>query len=154
MSFSLDQLQKLAMDFVSTRYGIEQMVSIEISSRMKSKLGAFVTREGEAYKIQLSKNLIDYYNDATIVDVLYHECVHYALFTLKLPYRDGNEHFEKELKRLNVSSSRTYPYKGIVHHYECPNCRIPFKKKIKGYEKRYNCGRCRGKFKYFGEGIV
>ena len=154
MSFSLDQLQKLAVNFVSTEYGIEQVVPIVISSRMKNKLGVFIMRNGKAYKIQLSQNLIDYYNDIAIADVLYHECVHYALFTLKLPYRDGNEYFESELKRLNVNSSRTYPYKGIVHRYECPHCRIPFKKMMKGYEKRYNCGRCRGKFKYLGEGIV
>lgn len=150
---NLEELTKLANDFLLKEYHLDLKIPIEISSRMKKSLGAFVIRNNVAYKIKISKNLINYYNQEIIVDVLYHECIHYALFTLKRPYKDGEAYFKNELKRLGVSESHTYVYKGIVHYYQCPNCNIIFERKMKGYERRYYCAVCNGKFKYLGERI-
>lgn len=147
-------LTNIANQFLKSTYNLELSIPIRVSGRMTAKLGAFVLRGNKPYEIVLSKNLIENYSMDTIVDVLKHECVHYALYSLGKPFKDGQDEFENELKRLKISSTYTYSYKGIIHVYKCSNCNIVFHRKIKGYEKRYKCGRCRKKFKYLGESIL
>lgn len=151
---NIEELTCIANHFLKTTYHLELSIPIRISNRMSAKLGAFVLKGNKPYEIVLSINLIENYNLDTIVDVLKHECVHYALYSLGRPFKDGQTDFESELKRLNISSTYTYSFKGTVHVYKCNTCNIVFHKRIKGYEKRYRCGRCRKKFKYLGEKIL
>ena len=147
----LEKLTVVASNFLKKEYGLILTVPIRVSSRMTTKLGAFVTKANKPHEIIISKNLLENYSEDTIVDVLKHECVHYALCSLGYPYRDGQAKFEMELKRLGVSSTYTYSFKGTVHLYACKKCNVVFHKKMKGYEKRYCCAKCRRKFKYLGE---
>jgi len=151
MKTLIENLSCIANEFLEKEYGIELTIPIRVSSRMTTKLGAFVTRGNKPYEIVISKNLLENYSADTIVDVLKHECVHFALCSLGYPYRDGQAKFEMELKRLGVSSTYTYSFKGIVYLYACKKCNIVFHKRIKGYEKRYCCAKCGRKFKYIGE---
>lgn len=151
----LRTLEMHADEFLNKNFGIRLGVPIRISKRMKSRLGAFQIkyRGNEVVKseIVISYEFIYHNTEETILDVLYHECVHYALYAQGLPYRDSDETFINALGRLGISRTRTYAYKGRSHLYECRRCRYNFSKNIKGYEKRYICGRCRGKFRYVGE---
>lgn len=153
MIYSLMQLNQIATDFVQKEYNIELKIPVTLSTSMKRNLGVFITRNHVPYKIQLSKNLLEYQEPKVIIDVLYHECIHYSLYMLNLPYKDGDDYFEKELRRLGINSTYTYKHKGIVHLYKCPTCQLAFYRYMKGYEKRYICKRCRSKFIYVGEEV-
>lgn len=150
-----DVLTAYARDFCKENFKVEFNIPLRISSRMKTKLGAFVIKTKQNQVVQeeivLSKSFIDNNQDDEILDVLYHECVHFCLYRLNKPYKDQDAYFKDTLRRLNISLTRTYMYKGILHHYQCPKCRYHFTKRMKGYEKRYICGRCHSKFKYIGQ---
>ncbi|WP_411844167.1 SprT-like domain-containing protein [Salinicoccus sp. HZC-1] len=148
-------LERCATEFLKKHFDMPLGIPIRISKRMKSRLGAFQIkyRGNEVVKceIVMSSEFLYQNTEETILDVLYHECVHYALYAEGLPYRDSDAEFITTLDRLGISRTRTYVYKGRSHLYECRRCRYQFSKNIKGYEKRYICGRCRGKFKYVGK---
>lgn len=144
-----------ADEFLERNFDMPLGVPIRISRRMKSRLGAFqikYIRGGDVKtEIVMSHEFIEHNNEETILDVLYHECVHYALYIQGKPYRDSDALFISTLDRLGISRTRTYAYKGRSHLYECRRCRYRFSKNIKGYEKRYICRKCRGRFSYVGE---
>ncbi|KKK35378.1 hypothetical protein WN59_00650 [Salinicoccus sediminis] len=148
-------LKRHADEFLERNFDMPLGVPLRISSRMKSRLGAFQVkyiRGGDVKtEIVMSHEFIVHNSEEAILDVLYHECVHYALYTQDKPYRDSDALFISTLDRLGISRTRTYAYKGRSHLYECRRCRYRFSKNIKGYEKRYICRKCRGKFSYVGE---
>lgn len=153
---ALDQevLYRYAEQFLKENFNLQLDIPVRISKRMKSKLGAFQMKLQQnqviSKEIVMSENFLLNNSKATILDVLYHECVHYALYTLKKPYRDSDPEFTKTLERLGIAKTRTYKYKGQAYLYECKNCRYQFTKRVKGYNKRYICKYCRGKFIYKG----
>ena len=148
-------LKMYADAFLEGNFDMPLDIPIRISKRMKSRLGAFQIkcRNNEVVKreIVISHEFIKHNDEDTILDVLYHECVHYALYAQDRPYRDSDALFINTLDRLGISRTRTYSYKGRSHLYECRRCRYRFSKNVKGYEKRYRCRKCRGKFSYAGE---
>ncbi|WP_250130053.1 SprT-like domain-containing protein [Jeotgalicoccus sp. WY2] len=99
---------------------------------MKSKLGAFQiklqNRKVVSKEIVMSHSFLINNSKETILDVLYHECVHYALYTLKKPYRDSDREFTETLERLGIAKTRTYKYKGQAYLYECKNAAINLRK--------------------------
>lgn len=149
-----EELQIHADKFLRNNFNLTLDIPIRISKRMKSKLGAFQIKYKNnqiiSKEIVLSQSFILHNSNETILDVLYHECVHYALFIQNKPYRDSDAEFIKTLERLGIAKTRTYKYKGASHLYECKKCNYQFSKKVKGYDKRYICGKCRGKFLYRG----
>lgn len=150
------QLERHADDFLIRAFDMPLGIRIRISKRMKSKLGAFRikyvrgNKNPQDMEIVMSHEFVQNNPDDIILDVLYHECVHYALFATGQPYRDSDPVFIRTLDRLGISKTRTHMYKGKSHLYECRKCRYQFRKNVKGYEKWYICRRCRGKFKYVG----
>lgn len=54
----------------------------------------------QGYTVDTIENVIN-----SLKGVLYHELVHYALFTKGEPYKDGDPHFESELARTGAPSS-------------------------------------------------
>ncbi|KIH70946.1 SprT-like domain-containing protein [Salinicoccus roseus] len=150
------QLEQHADAFLKRKFGMPLDIPIRISKRMKSKLGAFrikYTRgkvTNREMEIVMSYTFIKNNSIETILDVLYHECVHYALFAKNQPYRDSDATFIKTLECLGISRTRTHMYKGESHLYECRKCQYQFSRNMKGYEKRYICRRCRGRFSYVG----
>lgn len=143
-------LIRKANEFLIEHYGLQLEIPFRISSRMKSTFGhvRFKRKGGKLipFEMKLSKNLLENYSEDVILDVLYHECVHYALCMLGFPFRDADDCFKREVDRLGVSRTRTYRYKGKAYRYECKGCGVSFVKKTKGYEKRYMCAKCKGRF--------
>ncbi len=152
-----EELKYYAHEFLMGKFNIELNIPIRISKRMTSKLGAFRLKyiQGNRQKVDMeiimSHNFIAHNTEQVILDVLYHECVHYALFIKGQPYKDSDPEFVETLNRLGVSQTRTHQFKGRRHLYECRKCRYQFSRNMKGYEKRYVCRKCRGRFSYVGE---
>ena len=146
------QLRKLAEEFLWDNFQMKLRIPIRISNRMKSTLGVFkfYRKSRKPFEIALSGELVANQPRDVVIDVLYHECVHYALFMQGLPHSDGDREFKDTVDRLGVSRTRTFRYKGTAHLYECKDCDQRFTRKMKGYEKRYMCGRCKGNFQYLG----
>lgn len=148
------QLQTYAEDFLKEHFDLSLDIPLRISKRMKSKLGVFSIKYNRdkilSSEIVLSYNFIINNDQEAVLDVLYHECVHYALYKKRLPFRDSDPEFINTLERLGISRTRSYKYKGQAYLYECMKCCYQFSKNMKGYEKRYICGKCHGKFTYIG----
>lgn len=147
-------LENHANEFLQKHFHMPLEVPVRISKRMTAKLGAFQVkyknRKVIGEEIVMSHNFVLHNSTQTILDVLYHECVHYALYMTGQPYRDSDQVFTDTLKRLGISKTQTYKYKGQSYLYECRNCRYQFTRQVKGYEKRYICKNCRGQFSYKG----
>lgn len=147
-----ETLEYYAEAFLLENFNLPLNISVRISKRMKSKLGAFQIKYKNksvySKEIVMSYNFIVHNDQEAILDVLYHECVHYALYTLNKPFRDSDAEFIQTLDALGISKTRSYHYKGNAYLYECPKCGYQFTKKVKGYNKRYICRYCRSKFVY------
>ncbi len=147
-------LENYANEFLQKNFNLSLAVPVRISKRMTAKLGAFQIKYKNSKviveEIVMSHNFVIHNAAPTILDVLYHECVHYALYATGQPYRDSDRTFTDTLKRLGISKTQTYKYKGQSHLYECRKCRYQFTRQVKGYEKRYICRNCRGQFSYKG----
>lgn len=149
-----DELHSCARKFLAENFGLTLEIPIRISKRMKSKLGAFQIKYQKqqvvSKEIVMSHTFLVNNSREIILDVLYHECVHYALYTLKKPYRDSDREFTETLEHLGIAKTRSYKYKGQAYLYECRKCSYQFTKRVKGYNKRYICRHCRGRFTYKG----
>lgn len=122
---SITELSEIADQFLRYEYGLTLAIPIKRNNRLRSTYGTFThQRREKALYIELSGKLFDYADDSVIIDVLKHECIHYALFELGRDYRDGSSDFEGELKRLNVRSNldKDVPNGGLVHLYTCNKC--------------------------------
>ena len=148
------ELESHAKAFLRDNFDLSLDIPVRVSRRMKSKLGVFTVkyygRKVTGSEIVMSESFILNNGRTAVLDVLYHECVHYALYRTGQPYRDSDATFICTLEALGISRSRSYRYRGESFLYECRKCRYRFSKNMKGYEKRYRCRRCRGKFLYKG----
>lgn len=99
-------IHKEADKFLRDNYDINLNIDICINSRLKKCTGRFVTISGVSNNIDISRDLLLYENKDKILDTLYHELVHYALCSKYSDgYKDGQELFEAELKRLKITSN-------------------------------------------------
>lgn len=133
-----------ANTFLQDNYELKLEVPIVFNTRLKRALGRMVFNKSmngnKPIKIEMSTDFIMNHPKDHIIDVLKHELVHYALCVLKKPFSDGDFYFEKELKRLGVSRTKTYKYLGQLHLYICKNCGGKFERKRKLNEHaRCNC---------------
>lgn len=156
------QLETYAKQFLKDEFGLNLDVLIKISNRMSKTLGYFqtgtnrTTGQTRPLNITISGNLIKHYTQEEVLDTLKHECVHYALYMLGKPYRDGQAYFENTLKRLGIGSTRTIEFKGIVHNYTCTSCNEKFQRKRRFNTSKYRCGRCKEAqtLKYVSQSVV
>lgn len=113
IAFYAKKLQEDAKVFLQKNFGLELKIPIFISNRFKRLGGGFThTRSGIPVDITISGKQIKYSTMdengyENILDILYHECVHYALCVLGKDFDDGSKEFEETLARLNVPSSGT-----------------------------------------------
>lgn len=119
---NVEELTKYANEFLRKEYSMELAIPIVRNGRLRRTLGSFVTIRGEPKEIELAGYLLDYGAKEPILDVLYHELIHYALFTQGRSYRDGCVEFETELRKHGVSSSGTPIKIGKMVAYYCAKC--------------------------------
>ena len=134
------ELVSIANEFLSENFdGIQLTHPIEFNSRIKRVLGRVIVVGKQPKKIELSVDLIKNHKKEVIIDIFKHELVHYALMLKGEPYSDGHPNFENKLRELGVSSTRSYPYYGSLHRYECKNCNKKIERKRKINEKIAYC---------------
>jgi SprT-like protein len=101
--------------------------------------------------VELNKFFVENNDPATVLDVLRHELVHYALFMQGKPNADGHPVFERELKRLGIVSQTTINKYAIqskpinMQVYKCDDCGFEFKRRRalpKNKSYRCSCGGC------------
>lgn len=137
-----------SQNYVKDNFDIDLTVPIEVNGRLSRALGRFISRKGQPHKIELSRSLLEDYDAKTILDVLNHELIHYALCTLKKPHNDNDTYFINTCKRLNVSLTGKIEAKS-VYQYQC-NCRI-LESTRRRHLKNYRCSDCKGDFTYIGK---
>jgi len=153
-ALTIQRLTDFANNWLQETYGIGLKVPIEIRSSLKRTLGYFQYKQSkkEPIKIALAAKLFTHYPKEAVYDVLKHELVHYALYMLDKPHKDGHPYFENELKRLGVSPTNTYKAKGFYHVYRCSSCNQVISLRARQITKleNYRSRCCRAKLKYDG----
>lgn len=164
--YNIYQLRQYANKFLKDNYDMELSIPLDLNARMKTTCGWFrSTRYADgrkvARKIELNKFFVENNEPITVLDVLRHELVHYALFAQGKPNSDGHPVFENELKRLKIVSQsdinkyiiKSKPVNFTV--YQCVDCDTEFKRKRAlandGIHHRCNCG---GKLSNQGKRLV
>lgn len=115
------ELKLYASQFLKNTYDIDIDVPVKINHRLRSTYGRFVLRQGKPYSIEIASFVMDYADAPVILDILRHECIHYALFKKKLPYKDKDKLFKQELLRHATSRTRTLKI-GKYYLYICKSC--------------------------------
>ena len=108
----------------------ELVIPIKIDGRLKNSLGYFrhygnfpgVISSMES--IKFSKDLFMYYTNEEIKKVILHELCHYVLYKRGIEgYKDGNNSFENEIKKIKSVSTKCIPYHGKMYKIYCPSCK-------------------------------
>lgn len=116
---TIDDLEAYSNSFLAENYSITLNIPIKRNNRLKRTLGYFkYSRDKMPLEINLAGKLLDYGTNSVILDILYHELIHYACFIQGMPHLDGEPYFENELSKHNISSSFTY----LVGKYEIMQC--------------------------------
>ena len=153
-SETIQRLTDFANNWLQKTYGIKLEIPIEIRSSLKLTLGYFKYKQGEKepLKITLAAKLFTYYSEEVVYDVLKHELVHYALYMLGKPHKDGHPYFESELKRLGISPTYTHQAKGFFHIYRCSNCNQVTSRRVRRITnlEKYRSRCCMARLKYDG----
>ncbi|WP_395940833.1 SprT-like domain-containing protein [Bacillus sp. FJAT-22090] len=121
-----------------------------INSRLSSTLGVFFYNKNNMrpVKLEFSKKFLQYGKLDDIKKTIKHECIHYALFMKKKPYRDGEEHFESEIIKHNAVSTNKIDFRieRNVRVYQC-NCNEYVY--LQTITPKY-CTRCKHNLTYVG----
>lgn len=157
---STRQLNDFAEKFLNETYGMSLTIPIKLNGRLKTSYGRFVSyRDPKLPKvIELNKSFLECNDLDTVLNVLKHELVHYALFMKGKPHSDGNPVFEKELKRLGIVSQSDIGKYNILQKmqiYQCKKCGNEYKmiRRLKNNGKYHIC-KCSGRLIDKGKRVV
>lgn len=153
---TLQQLINIAKQFTQDEYKVEFNIPVKINNRLRRTLGRYrETRTGKPIQIDLSGKLLTHAHEQVAIGVMKHEAVHYALKKLNKPYNDGDEYFEKELRRLKLPSSINKKYSvlfvGEQYIFKCIKCNRQLMTTIKKVERESNSylsSCCQSKLSY------
>jgi SprT-like protein len=154
---TIEELTRHAKEFLRKNYDMDLTVPIVINHRLKKAMGRFVYYKTSKtpVAIQIAGYVIKYADKTVILDTLYHELIHYALFMQGTPFADGTDSFESELRRLGVSGAYTNRV-GVHIACECPQCgKIYYthNARVKKRPQSYLSVCCRSPIKIIGEKI-
>lgn len=164
----LNQLKSYANEFLEKNYGIKLEVPLILNPRMRTTYGWFKYRKNKvgsnksAISVELSKFFVENNNTEVVLDVLRHELIHYALFMMDKPFKDGNPTFENELKKLSIVSQSNVGLKHKIKNkpknmnlYICSKCNHKYhtaRKLI--HDGKYHSCNCGGKLLSSGKVLV
>lgn len=139
--FFLKRLTNIANDFMKSEFNTTLDIPLKLNGRFTTCLGRFSykTYFGKAdseHKIELAKDLLEYYSFETAIDVLKHELVHYGLYKKGLPHQDKDKTFKDFCNARGISLSHTIR-QGYKFVYTCSNgCLLETSRKKK---KNFYC---------------
>lgn len=148
------QLKKYANDFLRKNYGFDLTVPLKYNGRLKRSYGRFIyyNNPRKPKCVEINRYFAETNSNEVVIDVLRHELIHYAVFMLGQPCRDGDDYFENELAKHNTVSQNTIkkheiaprPYNVNVYECQMPNCKQVYKRKRalknEGIHHRCQCG--------------
>lgn len=166
---NINELKAYSNSFLKSTYGIELSVPLKINNRLKTTCGRFryqinrVTGETKPVAVEMNGFFVSNNRIDVVLDVLKHELVHYALYTLGKPHSDGHPVFERELKRLGIISQSTidrYQIKSKpvnVNVYKCndSNCGKEYTtKRALSNNAMYHRCKCGSRITHLGRKLV
>lgn len=112
-------------------------------------------------RIELSRYLFER-QPGMFYEVLKHELIHWYVSQYSNHYRDGEETFEKVLRKHKAITNGNFPfadrikaYEEKVDRYECSKCVDSVLFGIKGYEpEKFLCPWCDSEMERVGRGVV
>lgn len=146
----LQELHNHAEKFLMENFGMHFNIPIKINARLRTTGGRFryrtntINNLSTPIDIEIAKFICENATIDKLLNILEHECVHYALFELGLPYADSDIYFIETCKRLNVCLSHNIAKEN--YSYVCPECGVvkESNRKIpKGYYT--TCKHCGGR---------
>ncbi|HLR42666.1 MAG TPA: SprT-like domain-containing protein [Pseudogracilibacillus sp.] len=151
-----EMLTNYAKAFLQENFQIALSIPIQRNNRLRAAYGRFVyTNNKKPLRIEIAGLMFDYATEDVIYNVLRHECIHYALFTLKKPYHDGDAYFEAVLKQYDAASTNTLKVgKYIV--YTCEDCQTQYETRVKQVAKtpdKYRTTCCQSPIMTRGERV-
>lgn len=113
--YILTEVKKHIHQFLRKNYDLSLQIPVSFSGRLRKSLGVFKYRINKrtrevvkgSLQIDLSKKLLKA-SKKDLLDVAYHEAIHYALFEKGLPSTDGTGTFERELIKHNLKHTSNY----------------------------------------------
>lgn len=149
----MDKIKQEVQEFLKENFDLKLSIPIKLNARLSSALGLFRYRKHpaigrQAVSIEISKRFLEStltYEE--IRGVILHEAVHYALFVRGEDHEDGDEHFERTLRKYNLPSSYTMKtYINSKHHLYMCDCElgrnIYFRSRKLPRTKIYSCRGC------------
>ena len=139
------ELEAVANEFLEENFTLGLYVPLEINNRLTSTLGKVTieinrhTRKVTPVRLSLSGKMIKYATREHVIDVLKHECIHYALVMLNKPYNDNDSYFIDTCNRLKVGLTKTTR---LSYLYVCSHCKEEFQ--LPTSNKRYTHDKCNG----------
>lgn len=117
------EIENFCKMFLKEQYDIMLVIPVAINPRLSSTLGVFIHGKGrnKPNRIEFNKKFIECGNMDDIIQVIIHECVHYALYMLDKPYEDGDSYFEEELIKHGVANTNEIEFRieRNVRVYKC-----------------------------------
>lgn len=159
MKMTQMQIEQYARKFLKDNYKMDLNIPITINGRLSRSLGKFVHRAAirESVRIEISKKHLMYSPLDDILSTIRHECIHYALFELGKPYRDGDVVFESELRKHGAKSTGTTKllYERNVNVYRCKCEKAHYTRRaLKNNGRNHRCTICKTGLKYEGKKLV
>ena len=151
-----NKLNQIAGEFIYKNYGVKLRIPIVRNNRLRSTYGRLIIRNHKAYRIDIAGILLDYGTEEVIVDILKHECIHYALFEKKLPHKDGHPVFERELKKHGAPATRQLLI-GKYYILKCSKCghtALTNRKRAVAHPEQYRMKCCNTEIKIVGTKIL
>lgn len=151
MKMSHAEIESYAKRFLKDNYNLKLTIPITINSRLSSTLAALVLMgksNPKLIRIEFSKKYLIHGELDDIISTIKYESIHYALFTLGKPYKDGTTLFESELVKHGSNSTETsdLSYERNVRVYRC-NCNEHIF--LRTITSKY-CTRCNADLRYVG----
>lgn len=157
MNTTIEELNVYAYDALIRYWNIRTPIQIHLSSNLTDVYGEFRASSQNGlveYSIRLRSDLLS--NGYVAERILLHELAHFALYLLKLPFNDGDDFFEAELRRVGAPSSRSTALCALMNQLpqapyyflKCPACDSLAKVSPKIFqqqkqEDRYGCVLCK-----------
>lgn len=143
----MNKLRKDAQDFLKQNFDMELEIPILPNGRLSRSLGRYIWRiGGEPLRIEIAKNTL--INDYSIaLDVLKHECIHYALHSKGIEHRDNTPTFISACKEHNVSYN-DIKAKTKRAVFTCEKCGTLFYKTRRVKDRSYMHIHCGGDLLY------
>lgn len=139
-----DYWSNVASELIKKYWNANLHIPVFVNGRLSKTLGTYEFKivEGKVIPlgIQLSKELVQYGSEEFICFVLKHEVCHFVLSQFERPFKDGEDVFEAELKRIQAFSSKKIY---VFYRIQCTNCgtvyKFDSKKKARNATKEQTC---------------